>query len=296
MPTSNNLESLRQVLEKYARDVLQRSRNVKFPVRDSRFYHRRSFDVLYDMTDAVSVKQVHDTLIKVYTYVQEFDNLFPIDIVPVVRNETQENLSSWSCTRHTYRYPRNEDILKAFAKSSIAVNSSKDNQTIYMSRLMRTFTMYEYIALGGTFDHLHAGHKVLLTVSTLFSNDRLKIGVTSDKMASKKQYTEYLESLEDRQDAVLRFVQKIRPNLRYVIDTINDSWGGTHLTPHLKALVVTSETLSAGKMINDLRLENGLLPVQIICSDLIKTHGNRDEKISSTMIRKLMYYHNSVEK
>ena len=34
------------------------------------------------------------------------------------------------------------------------------------------------VALGGTFDHLHAGHKILLTMAALVARSRLIIGIT----------------------------------------------------------------------------------------------------------------------
>lgn len=40
--------------------------------------------------------------------------------------------------------------------------------------------IYDTIALGGTFDHLHAGHKVLLTLAAYISRKKVVIGVTGE--------------------------------------------------------------------------------------------------------------------
>ena len=37
---------------------------------------------------------------------------------------------------------------------------------------------YPVVALGGTFDHLHAGHKILLSLAAWIARDKLIVGVT----------------------------------------------------------------------------------------------------------------------
>lgn len=41
-----------------------------------------------------------------------------------------------------------------------------------------TLRSFIHTALGGTFDHLHYGHKVMLSVGCLLTSDKLTIGVT----------------------------------------------------------------------------------------------------------------------
>lgn len=38
--------------------------------------------------------------------------------------------------------------------------------------------IYSHVAVGGTFDHLHAGHKILLTMTAWVTGKRLVCGVT----------------------------------------------------------------------------------------------------------------------
>jgi hypothetical protein len=40
--------------------------------------------------------------------------------------------------------------------------------------------VYNHVALGGTFDHLHFGHKILLSIACLIANQRLVCGVMGD--------------------------------------------------------------------------------------------------------------------
>lgn len=37
---------------------------------------------------------------------------------------------------------------------------------------------FEQVAVGGTFDHMHAGHKILLTMTALLASKKLYCGIT----------------------------------------------------------------------------------------------------------------------
>lgn len=45
---------------------------------------------------------------------------------------------------------------------------------------------YENVVLGGTFDRLHAGHKIMLTEAVLRAEKRVVVGVTDDNMVKCK--------------------------------------------------------------------------------------------------------------
>ena len=38
--------------------------------------------------------------------------------------------------------------------------------------------LYPVVALGGTFDHLHAGHKILLSMGAWIAQEKLIVGIT----------------------------------------------------------------------------------------------------------------------
>lgn len=77
---------------------------------------------------------------------------------------------------------------------------------------------HSVVAVGGTFDHLHAGHKLLLTTTTLLlqpklgysePSRRLVIGVTGDQLLVNKKHAEYMQSWKERQDDVVDFLLTI---------------------------------------------------------------------------------------
>ena len=41
---------------------------------------------------------------------------------------------------------------------------------------------YPVVALGGTFDHLHAGHKILLSLAACIARDKLIVGITGTRI------------------------------------------------------------------------------------------------------------------
>ena len=75
-------------------------------------------------------------------------------------------------------------------------------------------SLHSKVAVGGTFDHLHVGHKLLLT-ATIFiaqpsATDReITIGITGDELLVKKKHASVLESWETRQQRSADFVESI---------------------------------------------------------------------------------------
>ena len=57
-------------------------------------------------------------------------------------------------------------------------------------------THFDVVGLGGTFDHIHSGHKLMLSSAVLRTNKRIVVGVTSDELLKNKSYFSELESIE----------------------------------------------------------------------------------------------------
>ena len=52
----------------------------------------------------------------------------------------------------------------------------------------------DYVAVGGTFDYLHIGHKMLLTYCAITTDKELTIGITGEQMLKKKKNKSVMQS------------------------------------------------------------------------------------------------------
>lgn len=98
-------------------------------------------------------------------------------------------------------------------------NVSITPETILSPDEERT-TSHFAVIVGGTFDHLHIGHKLLLTATALALDQRraeqlereprsLVVGITGDEMLVNKKFAEYLESWEERWQKTATFLRAI---------------------------------------------------------------------------------------
>lgn len=151
---------------------------------------------------------------------------------------------------------------------------------------------YGDVALGGTFDHLHAGHKILLSMTAWISSHRVVCGVTDDAMLKTKKFKEFMEPLDKRIEAVERFLRIFKRGLVYEVVPISDMYGPTITDEKLEALMVSKETLKGGGMVNQERRNRNLPPLTIEVINVISpTETQVDEvslKISSTFIRQYL--------
>jgi len=121
---------------------------------------------------------------------------------------------------------------------------------------------FSLIAMGGTFDIIHKGHLTLLANASEIS-DKVIIGLTSDEFVEKNgknpihQYDQRLKNLT----SIL--VEKF-PDTLFEISKLNNDFGPAVLEKNVQALVVSDETSNQGNILNNLRFENNLPPVEII--------------------------------
>jgi len=140
------------------------------------------------------------------------------------------------------------------------------------------FTM---IALGGTFDIIHAGHIALLDKGFSIS-EKVIIGLTSDELAEKKG-KKLLNSFQIRYSTLESLLKEKFPRSLFEIVKLDNDFGPAVIDGNVNALVVSEETRSKGELLNKLRLEQGQSPVAIIIVPMVLAKDG--SRISTTRIR-----------
>jgi cytidyltransferase-like protein len=138
------------------------------------------------------------------------------------------------------------------------------------------------VAVGGTFDELHRGHKALLT-KAFDVGENVLIGLSSDEFAEKINKPHIVASYEERLKDLERLLQEHEWSVRAEIIPLNDPYGVTLEKGLVDALVVSKETESIATNINKKRKEKQLPPLQIFVIDMIPSENHTP--ISTTRIR-----------
>ncbi|KAK9800243.1 hypothetical protein WJX73_004964 [Symbiochloris irregularis] len=148
---------------------------------------------------------------------------------------------------------------------------------------------FEHVAVGGTFDRLHAGHRMLLAATALACTLHVYIGLTSDQLLQKKQHRELLQSYDDRRSAAISYMQAVRPGLHISGGALTDPKEPTAAATEegMQALVVSEETVPGAAAINQDRGRRGFAELTIIVVDTMGStrSGAGGDKLSSTLLR-----------
>ncbi|KZX10557.1 phosphopantetheine adenylyltransferase [Methanobrevibacter filiformis] len=141
-----------------------------------------------------------------------------------------------------------------------------------------TVKQYKKIAVGGTFDRFHQGHRKLL--ETAFDlGEKVVIGVTSDSFACVKGN---VEPCKKRMFNLNEFLNK--NNLSFHIARLDDPYGTAIYEEDFDAIVVSEETEPTAIEINKIRISNNMDPLDIIVISFV--FADDGIPISSTRIRK----------
>mmetsp|Transcript_13822 Transcript_13822/g.35260 ORF Transcript_13822/g.35260 Transcript_13822/m.35260 type:complete len:166 (+) Transcript_13822:62-559(+) len=145
--------------------------------------------------------------------------------------------------------------------------------------------VFKTTVLGGTFDHLHAGHKKLLLEAVNRATHKVVIGLSDGSLLENKKFKEYMESYDTRERILREFLVSLNPDLTYEIVKITDPYGPTLTSAELDAIIVSEETVKGAAKINELRQsESHLPPLEVIVVDCLPSDV-AGEKLSSTQLR-----------
>ena len=140
---------------------------------------------------------------------------------------------------------------------------------------------FSLVAMGGTFDIIHKGHLTLLSIAFDIS-DKVIIGITSDEFAAKKGKIP-TNKYDQRFENLTSVLTKKFPDTSFEISKLENDFGPAVLEKGIEALVVSDETSNQGIILNELRAELNLPPVQVVTVPMfLAKDGTR---ISTTRIK-----------
>lgn len=142
---------------------------------------------------------------------------------------------------------------------------------------------YRKVAVGGTFDQLHKGHKALLG-KAFEVGDKVAVGITSDGFVAKLGKQHRTASFEERKRDVLAYLATQGLANRVEITPLDDSFGLTITNQNLDAIVVSQETERIAWAINRKRQTVGNKPLDVVVVTMIPAENKIP--ISSTRIRR----------
>lgn len=155
--------------------------------------------------------------------------------------------------------------------------------------------MFKNVCLGGTFDGIHAGHKLLFGEATKICTNRLVVGVTDVEMIKSKTLWELIAPVDERIYKVREYLEReISRNLVYSVVPISDIYGPTITDQELECIVVSDETIRGALKINKERSALGWQELKIHVVNLLEDDSSstkdamirlKEKKLSSSCMR-----------
>jgi pantetheine-phosphate adenylyltransferase len=158
--------------------------------------------------------------------------------------------------------------------------------------------------VGGTFDRLHAGHRLLLAAAALATHEEgtLFVGVTGEALLANKSDKNKIQPYATRANNAERFLESVwcpasekkasmESKKKIKTGPLDGSPPLASTVEDMRALVVSRETLGGAAAVNAQRRDLGFPPLEIIAVGVVGGVGDSDEarertKLSSSALRK----------
>jgi len=142
--------------------------------------------------------------------------------------------------------------------------------------------LFREVAVGGTFDALHRGHKILLRTA-FRAGDRVLIGLSRNGFVRRLRKNHAVDPYPKRKRALISFLKKEGLLERGRIIPLDDPYGPTINNSTIDVLVVSRFTKKMADRINSIRRRRGLKPLSVVSIRMVLAEDF--EPISSSRIR-----------
>jgi len=143
---------------------------------------------------------------------------------------------------------------------------------------------FKVVAVGGTFDEFHKGHRALLKKAFEVS-ERVLIGLSTDDLAQRLMKPHNVATYDVRLEELKDYLRKQGWIDRAKIMPLHTPYGITLTSKLIKGIVVSRETEPRAHEINEKRKAGGLRPLSVIVVDMVPAYNHAP--ISTTRIRRL---------
>jgi len=141
---------------------------------------------------------------------------------------------------------------------------------------------FHEVAIGGTFDVLHRGHKILLRTA-FRAGDQVLIGLSRNGFVRQLVKNHRVDPYQIRKRELASFLRKEGLLERAKIIPLDDPYGPAIDDSTIGALVVSRMTKKMADKINTIRRRRGLNPLPVVTIGMVVAEDF--EPISSTRIR-----------
>jgi pantetheine-phosphate adenylyltransferase len=148
--------------------------------------------------------------------------------------------------------------------------------------MTRRRRLFREVAVGGTFDALHRGHKILLRTA-FRAGDRVLVGLSRNGFVRRLRKGHRVDAYPKRKQELLAFLRKEKLAGRSKIIPLDDPYGPTINNSAVNALIVSRMTKKMAHKINAIRRRRGLKPLPVVSIGMVLAEDF--EPISSTRIR-----------
>jgi len=143
---------------------------------------------------------------------------------------------------------------------------------------------FRIVAVGGTFDEFHKGHRALLT-KAFEVGERVLIGLSTDDLAQRLMKPHNVATYDVRLEELKGFLKKHGWIDRAKIVPLHTPYGITLTSKLIKGIVVSRETEPRAHEINEKRKARGLRPLSVIVVDMVPAYNHTP--IATTRIRRM---------